>query len=89
MVAIVTKFDSFVQDVQQQMEEAAEEEDTEVDDDEIEKRAVGEAMARFERHYKQPLETLPFPPKAVVALSEGKVYLPVSLTISDHFNLSS
>jgi len=71
------------------MEEAAEEEDTEVDDDEIEKRAVGEAMARFERHYKQPLETLPFPPKAVVALSEGKVYLPVSLTISDHFNLSS
>lgn len=89
MVAIVTKFDSFVQDVQQQMEEAAEEEDTEVDDDEIEKQAVGEAMVRFERHYKQPLETLPFPPKAVVTLSEGKVYPSVSLMISDHFDPSS
>ena len=40
MVAIVTKFDTFVQDVQQQVEEAAEEEDREVDDDTIEKQAV-------------------------------------------------
>ena len=55
------------------MEEAAENEDREVDDDEIEKQAAEEAMARFERHYKRPLECLPFPPKAIVTLSEGNL----------------
>jgi hypothetical protein len=75
VVAIVTKFDSFAQDVQQEMEEAAEEEQREVDEDEVEKEAFVEAMARFEQHYKQRLEHLPFPPKAVVTLSNGKMSL--------------
>jgi hypothetical protein len=77
VVAIVTKFDAFVQDVQQRMEEAAEEEGKEVDDDEneIEKQAAEEAMVQFEQHYKQPLDSLPFPPRAVVTLSEGNVPL--------------
>jgi hypothetical protein len=72
VVAIVTKFDVFIQDVLQKMEEVAEEEDSEIDDNEIEERATKEAMARFEQHYKQALESLPHPPKAVVALSEGE-----------------
>jgi len=66
VVAIVTKFDTFVQDVQQKIEEAAE--DEELDDQEIEKQAGGQANALFEQHYKQALENLPFPPKAVVSL---------------------
>jgi hypothetical protein len=76
-VAIITKFDAFVQDVQQRIEEAAEEEGKEVDDDdnEIEKQAAEEAMVQFERYYKQPLDSLPFPPRAVVTLSEGNVPL--------------
>jgi hypothetical protein len=72
VVAIVTKFDSFIQDIQQEMEEMAEENGNEIDDDEMEERATREAMIRFERHYKQPLESLPFPPKAVVSLSGGR-----------------
>jgi hypothetical protein len=73
VVAIVTKFDSLAQDVQQEIEEAAEEEQREVDDDEVEKQAFVEAMARFEQHYKHRLQSLPFPPKAVVTLSNGKM----------------
>lgn len=73
MVAIVTKFDSLAQDVVQEIEEAAEEEQREVDEDDVEKQAFVEAMARFEQHYKQPLERLQFPPKAVVTLSNGRM----------------
>jgi hypothetical protein len=75
VVAIVTKFDSFAQDVQQEIEEAAEEEQREVDEEEVEKQAFVEAMTRFEQHYKQRLERLPFPPKAIVTLSNGKLSL--------------
>jgi hypothetical protein len=76
VVAIITKFDSLAQDVVQEMEEAAEEEEKEVDEDEVEKQAFVEAMARFEQHYKQPLELSPFPPKAIVTLSNGKMSVP-------------
>lgn len=71
MVAIVTKFDVFVQDMQQEIEAAADEEGEEIDDEELEKQALDMAMAKFEQHYKSPLNMLPFPPKAVVTLSEG------------------
>ena len=40
VVAIVTKFDTFLQDMQQKLEEKAEEEDEEVDDDELERRDI-------------------------------------------------
>jgi hypothetical protein len=74
-VAIVTKFDSLAQDVAQEIEEAAEEEEKEVDEVEVENQAFVEAMARFEQHYKDPLERLPFPPKAIVTVSNGKISL--------------
>jgi len=66
VVAIVTKFDTFVQDVLQKIEEAAV--DEELDDDTIEKEADGQAKTLYEQHYKQPLQKLPFPPKAVVSM---------------------
>ena len=72
IVAIVTKFDTFLQDVQQKLEEKAEE-DEEVDDDELEKLAIIEADKRFEQHYKKPLEGMQHPPRAVVTLSEGEI----------------
>ncbi|KIK06264.1 hypothetical protein K443DRAFT_635320 [Laccaria amethystina LaAM-08-1] len=71
IVAIVTKFDTFLQDMQQKLEEKAEEEDEDVqDDDELEKLAVIEADKRFEQHYKKPLESMQHPPRAVVTPSE-------------------
>ena len=73
VVAIATKFDTFLQDMHQKLEEKAEEEDEEVDDDELEKLAVIEADKQFEQHYKKPLLSMQHPPRAVVTLSEGKI----------------
>ncbi|KZP04311.1 hypothetical protein FIBSPDRAFT_878650, partial [Athelia psychrophila] len=42
-------------------------EGSEVDDDELEKEANKEATDKFEKHYKQALQCLPHPPRAVVA----------------------
>jgi hypothetical protein len=75
VVAIVTKFDTFLQDVQQKLEESAEEEDQEVDDDEVEKLAEIQAVMQFEQHYKGPLNDMKHPPKAIVTLSEGEILL--------------
>jgi len=75
VVAIVTKFDTFVLGVQQNLEESAEEEDQEVDDDEVEKLAEIQAYKQFEQHYKGPLNNMKHPPKAVVTLSEGEILL--------------
>ena len=75
IVAIVTKFDTFLQDVQQKLEESAEEEDQEVDDDEIEKLAEIQADMQFEKHYKAPLNNMKHPPQAVVTISEGEILL--------------
>ena len=69
----MTKFDTFLQDVQQKLEESAEEEDQEVDDDEIEKLAETQADIQFEKHYKGPLNDMKHPPKAVVTLSKGEI----------------
>ena len=75
VVAVVTKFDTFLQDAQQKIEERAEEEDQEIDDDEVERLATIQANVQFEQHYKKPLVDMKHPPKAVVTLSEGKVFL--------------
>ena len=80
IVAIVTKFDTFLQDVQQKIEERAEEEDEEIDDDEVEKLAITQANVLFEQHYKKPLDDMQHPPKAVVTLSEGKIFLSSLIT---------
>ena len=77
VVAIVTKFDTFLQDAQQKIEERAEEEDQEIDDDEVERLATVQANVQFEQHYKKPLVDMKHPPKAVVTLSGGKVFLSV------------
>ena len=72
-MAIVTKFDIFLQDMHQKLEEKAEKEDEEFDDDELEKLAATEADKRFEQHYKRPLLSMQHPPRAVVTLSEGEI----------------
>ncbi|KAE9395946.1 hypothetical protein BT96DRAFT_825471, partial [Gymnopus androsaceus JB14] len=73
VVAIITKFDAFVQDIQQKIEEDAEGEGKEVDDNEIEEEAIKEATDKFEKHYQQPLQRLPYPPSAVVALADEQL----------------
>ena len=75
IVAIMTKFNTFLQDVQQKIEEHAEEKDEEIDDDQVEKVATTQANVQFEQHYKKPLDDMQHPPKAVVMLSEGKIFL--------------
>ena len=70
VIAIITKFDIFVQDILQNIEEIAEVKHQEINDDELEQQALAEAKFQFNKHYSTPLLKLPYPPKAVVALSE-------------------
>ena len=72
-MAIVTKFDDFLLDVQQKLEEEAEKKGEEVDVDELKKLAVVEADKRFKQHYEEPLIRMQRPPRAVVTLSEGEI----------------
>jgi hypothetical protein len=72
ILAIVTKFDTFVQDVLQKLEEKADEEGNDITEEEFVKQATQEAKDRFDMHYRIPLMSLPYPPKAVLALSESK-----------------
>ena len=75
VVAIMTKFDLFLQDMQKKIEEQAEEENQEIDDAEVEKLAAIQANVLFEQHYKKPLDNMKHPPKAVLTLSEGEIFL--------------
>jgi hypothetical protein len=70
VLAIITKFDVFVQDVLQELEEAAEAEGNEIDDELFEEKAKQTAKERFDLYYKIPLKELPYPPKTVLSLSE-------------------
>ena len=72
-MAIVTKFDKFILEMQQKLEEEAEKKGEEVDVDELEKLAVVEADKRFKQHYETPLLNMQRPPRAVVTLSEGEI----------------
>jgi hypothetical protein len=72
VIAIVTKFDIFVQDELQKLEESAEEEGIDIDDDASEKLASQKATDIFQRHYMAPLMALPHPPRAVLPLSESE-----------------
>jgi hypothetical protein len=75
VLAIVTKFDNFVQDVLQDLEGKAEEEEAAVEQDELEETAQREADAMLTKHYTMPLLALPHPPQAVVSLSQSKPIL--------------
>jgi hypothetical protein len=83
VLAIVTKFDTFVQDVLQELEEAAEEEGEEVDSLELERKATQLASERFDEHYSKPLMALPYPPRAVLALSDSG-YIQEQVHITHH-----
>ncbi|KAF8638749.1 hypothetical protein AX17_001990 [Amanita inopinata Kibby_2008] len=70
IVAIFTKFDLFVEAQLQQLVESAEDKgDDDIDDDEFERQAEKSAMDKFEKHYKSVLLKKPYPPQAVVAVS--------------------
>ena len=71
VLAIITKFDTFVQDVLQHLEEENEGEE-EIDDAELEEKAKQMAKEKFNKHYRDPLLALPHPPKAVLALLESE-----------------
>jgi hypothetical protein len=71
ILAIVTKFDTFVQDVLQELEEKADE-GNDLTEEEFLKQALQQATDKFDAHYRVPLMSLPHPPKAVLALSESK-----------------
>jgi hypothetical protein len=72
VLAIVTKFDSFVQDVLQELEESADERGVEIDEDALESQAQQDAKDMFDVHYNQALRALPYPPKVVLPLSESQ-----------------
>lgn len=73
VLAIITKFDIFQQDVLQELEEKADEEAcSERDDEDLEGQALEEAKRRFDMHYRIPLMALQYPPMAVLALSDSK-----------------
>lgn len=70
MVAIFTKFDLFVEDqLQELMENAEDPED--VDEEELEQQATTLTMEKFEKYYKGALLKKPYPPQAVVAVSNS------------------
>lgn len=71
IVAIFTKFDLLVEDqLQDLMENAEHPED--LDEEELEQKALKMTMEKFEKHYKGALFKKPCPPEAVVAVSNSK-----------------
>lgn len=70
---MVTKFEISVQDILQELEEAEEEDGSEVDDEQLEAEAKRVAEMRFDTYFRQQLEELPYPPRAVVSLSRSSL----------------
>lgn len=71
VIAIFTKFDLFVEDQLQGLMENAEDPD-DVDEEELERQATKITREKFKKHYKSVLLEKPFPPQAVVAVSNSK-----------------
>jgi hypothetical protein len=71
VLAIVTKFDDFVRNILQDLEENAEGEE-EISEEELEENALRTAESIADTHYTKPLMNLPYPPREVVYLSESK-----------------
>ncbi|EKM60411.1 uncharacterized protein PHACADRAFT_109866 [Phanerochaete carnosa HHB-10118-sp] len=80
VIAVFTKFEIFVQDVLQELEEATDEEEQ---DDELEIQAAKTAESRFNGNHRAQLEALPFPPKAIVTLSRTHVSRPEDSRLSE------
>ena len=75
IIAVFTKFDILVQDELQRLTESKEDEledDEDIDEEELEKQAEKVAEEKFKKHFQAVLLKKPFPPKAVVTLSNGK-----------------
>ena len=68
VIDIFTKFDLFVQGYLQELMEEAEDEE---DEDWFEEQAKQLAMANYEKGLKAALMNMPFPPNAVLQVSEG------------------
>ena len=69
---MITKFEVYVQDVLQELEEAAENNGEIVDDEELEAVARRIAKQRFDEYFGEQLEGLSHPPRAIVPLSRSK-----------------
>lgn len=84
VIAVATKFDTFVQGVLQELEEAAEIDGEEIDNEELEAEAETLAKSRFKEYLCTQLNDLPCPPKAIIALSRSTCHsmreLPTTLT---------
>ena len=76
IVAVFTKFDILVQDELQRLiesrEDEDEDEDEDIDEEELEKQAEKVAEEKFKKHFQAVLLKKPFPPQAVVTLSNGE-----------------
>ena len=72
VVAVFTKFDILVQDELQRLTESIEDEDEDIDEEELEKQAEKVAEEKFKKHFLAVLLKKPFPPQAVVILSNGE-----------------
>ena len=82
IVAVFTKFDILVQDELQRLIESREGEDSDedIDEEELEKQAEKVAEETFKKHFQAVLLKKPFPPQAVVTLSNGESPLaPITL----------
>ena len=72
VVAVFTKFDILVQDELQRLTEGIGDEDENIDEEELEKQAVKVAEEKFKKHFQDVLLKKPFPPQAIVILSNGE-----------------
>ena len=74
VIAVFTKFDLLVQDELQRLIESREDEDSDedIDEEELEKQAEKLAEEKFKKHFQAVLLKKPFPPQAVVTLSNGE-----------------
>jgi hypothetical protein len=78
----------FVLEVLQELEEGANEEENEIDEDLLHKKAMQEAKNRFDFHFRTPLMALPHPPKAVLELYDSKSSLAVPIRCQSLVNLA-
>ncbi|KZS96242.1 hypothetical protein SISNIDRAFT_407322 [Sistotremastrum niveocremeum HHB9708] len=70
VIAILTKFDLLMEEMQQKVED-----DGELEDDEAEEEAEKQATAIYEEHFKKALMSMKYPPTQVIKLSNGNCSL--------------
>jgi len=87
VVAIFTKFDLLVEEQLQDLMAGAEDPDNM--DEELERQAAEAATEKFEKHYKSVLLKKPFPPQAVVAVSNIHTSTPKDSRFRELLNATS